>query len=411
MIRSVVNPSGPVQPFGPRLLELRLDESQRAFRDEVRTFLATEMRDAAACADPRDLTGCSLEFELAHQRRAGERGFLGVSVPQAHGGGGRAPSYRAIYSFEAAYHDAPSIDTAMVLCAAPLLAFGTDEQRAQFLPPMLCGDVLACIAYTEPGAGSDLTAIETLAVPDGDGFVLSGEKALVTGAHKSTWCVTIARTDVDAPTRDAFTMFLVPLDAPGVTVRRRPTLNGWTLGEIRFDDVAVGAEAVLGAVGRGWSQMTAALVDERSGLAWLGWATRLVERLATWTSTLTDPDLRRDAVAMVVSLHTDLAIGLRLAERVLSMQDAGANVNAEAAASKVWATELLQRIAREALDLVGTEALTWAPVIGEPAAEVPLGGRIAWEYLERIHPTISVGANELQRDSIARAAFAREAAR
>ena len=114
---------------------------------------------------------------------------------------------------------------------------------------------------------------------------------------------------------------------------------------------------------------------------------------------------------MIVSLHTDLAIGLRLAERVLEMQDAGENVNAEAAASKVWATELLQRIAREALELIGTEALTWTPVISDAAPVVPLGGRIAWEYLERIHPTISVGANELQRDSIARAAFAREAAR
>lgn len=406
MSRSVVNPPG------PRLLELRLDDAQRAFRNDVRSFLAAEMRGAAAHADPRDLTGCTLDFELAHQRRAGERGFLGVSAPESHGGGGRPPSYRAIYSYEAAYHDAPSIDTAMVLCAAPLLAFGTTEQHEAFLPPMLRGELLACIAYTEPGAGSDLTAIEMLAVPDdAGGFALSGEKALVTGAHKSQWCITIARTDIDAATRDAFTMFLVPLDAAGVTVRRRSTLNGWTLGEIRFDDVAVSPGAVLGEVGRGWSQMTSALVDERSGLAWLGWATRHVERLAAWASTLTDLALQRDAVDLIVSLHTDLAIGLRLAGRVLELQDAAANVNAEAAASKVWATELLQRIAREALELIGTEALTWTPVIGDAAPDVPLGGRIAWEYLERIHPTISVGANELQRDSIARAAFAREAAR
>lgn len=406
MSRSVVNPPG------PRLLELRLDDAQRAFRNDVRSFLATEMRNAVAHADPRDLTGCTLDFELAHQRRAGERGLLAVSAPESHGGGGRPPSYRAIYTYEAAYHDAPSIDTAMVLCAAPLLAYGTPEQQGTFLPPMLRGELLACIAYTEPGAGSDLTAIEMFAVPnDAGGFVLSGEKALVTGAHKSQWCITIARTDFDAATRDAFTMFLVPLDAAGVTVRRRPTLNGWTLGEIRFDDVAVSPGAVLGEIGRGWAQMTTALVDERSGLAWLGWSTRHLERLAAWASALTDLSLQRDAVDMIVSLHTDLAIGLRLAERVLDMQDAGENVNAEAAASKVWATELLQRIAREALELIGTEALTWTPVISEAAPVVPLGGRIAWEYLERIHPTISVGANELQRDSIARAAFAREAAR
>ena len=392
-----------------RLLELRLDSAQRAFRDEVRAFLAAEMRHARLHADPLDLTGCSLEFERAHQRRAGALGYLGIAAPLALGGGGKPASFRAIYSFEAAYHDAPSIDTAMVLCGAPILAYGSVDQQARLLPPMIRGEVLACIAYTEAGAGSDLTAIEALAVPDGDGFVLNGHKVLVTGAHKSQWCITIARTDVDARTRDAFTMFIVPLDATGVGVSRRATANGWTLGEIEFDDVSLGRDAVLGMVGHGWPQMTAALVDERSGLAWLGWATRLVERLAQWASTIPDPMRHHDAVNAVVSLHTDLVIGYRLAERVLDAQDRGDTIGADAAASKVWATELLQRIARVALEVVGVDALNWSPVVGDPIDQVALGGRLAWEYLERIHPTISVGANELQRDSIARAAFAKAA--
>lgn len=392
-----------------RLLELRLDAAQRAFRDEVRAFLAAEMRHARLHADPLDLTGCSLEFERAHQLRAGAHGYLGIAAPLALGGGGKPPSFRAIYSFEAAYHDAPSIDTAMVLCGAPILAYGSVEQQARLVPPMIRGEVLACIAYTEAGAGSDLAAIEALAVPDGDGFVLTGQKVLVTGAHKSQWCITIARTDVDARTKDAFTMFIVPLDATGVCVSRRATANGWTLSQIQFDDVLLGREAVLGMVGHGWPQMTAALVDERSGLAWLGWATRLVERLAQWTSTIPDPMRHHDAVNAVVSLHTDLVIGYRLAERVLDAQDQGNSTGADAAASKVWATELLQRIARVALEIVGVDALTWSPVVGAPIDQVALGGRLAWEYLERIHPTISVGANELQRDSIARAAFAKAA--
>ena len=392
-----------------RLLELRLDAAQRAFRDEVRAFLAAEMRHARLHADPLDLTGCSLEFERAHQLRAGAHGYLGIAAPLALGGGGKPPSFRAIYSFEAAYHDAPSIDTAMVLCGAPILAYGSVEQQARLVPPMIRGEVLACIAYTEAGAGSDLAAIEALAVPDGDGFVLTGQKVLVTGAHKSQWCITIARTEVDARTRDAFTMFIVPLDATGVGVSRRATANGWTLSEIQFDDVPLGREAVLGMVGHGWPQMTAALVDERSGLAWLGWATRLVERLAQWTSTIPDPMRHHDAVNAVVSLHTDLVIGYRLAERVLDAQDQGNSTGADAAASKVWATELLQRIARVALEIVGVDALTWSPVVGAPIDQVALGGRLAWEYLERIHPTISVGANELQRDSIARAVFAKAA--
>lgn len=394
-----------IDPSAPRPLELRLDPEQRAFRDEVRSFFADEMREATAHADPLDLTGCTIEFERAHQQRAGARGFLGISVPEEMGGGGRPPSWRAIWSFEAAYHDAPSIDTAIVLCGAPIVAHGSAEQRARLLPPMLRGEVQAAVAYSEPGAGSDLTAVETLAVPEGDGFVLSGVKALVTGSHKSSWCLTIARTDVDAAPRDAFTMFIVPLDAPGVTCTRRRTANGWTLGEIRFDDVAVGRDAVLGEVGRGWPQMATALIDERSGGAWLGWATRLLDALGVWVRTLADRELARDAAHAIVDLHTDLAIGYRFAERVLALQDAGRPANAEAAAAKVWATELLQRIARTALELTGVDGLAWTPVISEPIAGVPLGGRIGWEYLERIHCALSVGANELQRDTVARAAF------
>lgn len=391
-------------PTTARLSELRLDLDQRAFRDEVRAFYDDEMRVASAHADPTDLTGCAAAFELEHQRRLGERGWLGIAVPEELGGLGRPPSYRAILSFEAAYADAPSIDTGIVLAGAALLAHGSEAQVHRLLPPLLRGEVIAAVAYTEANAGSDLTAIETLAVPDAGGFVLSGEKVLVTGGHKSAWCLTIARTDVDAEPARAFTMFIVPLDTPGVRVSRRPTANGWTLSEIGFDDVRVGPEGVLGTVGDGLGQMTAALVDERSGAAWMGWATRLVEALAAWATTVEDAERRRELNAAVVALHTDLAIGHRFVERVLRAQDSGAVPGASAAASKVWATELLQRIARTALDLGGVEALAWSPVIGDPEPGVPLGGRIGWEYLERIHPTISVGANELQRDTIARAA-------
>jgi 3-oxocholest-4-en-26-oyl-CoA dehydrogenase alpha subunit len=391
----------------PRMLELRLDAEQRAFRDEVRSFLAEEMRTASAHRDLSDLTGLSAEFEAAHHRRAGARGFLGIAAPTELGGGGKPASFRAIYSFEAARVDAPSIDTAMVLCGAPLLAFGTAEQKQRLVPPMIRGEVLACVAYTEADAGSDLSAIRTQAVTDKDSFVLTGTKVLVTGGHKSQWCLTVARTDANAPTREALTMFVVALDTPGVQVRRRTTANGWTLSEIDFDHVVLDQQAVLGTVGQGWRQMTAALVDERSGAAWLGWATRIIGDLGAWVAGRDPGDpATHHAVATVVALHTDLAIGYRLAERVLTAQDEGRPQGADAAASKVWATELLQRTARAALDVVGIEALQWTPLFSDAPPDAPLGGRIAWEYLERIHPTISVGANELQRDSIARAAFA-----
>jgi alkylation response protein AidB-like acyl-CoA dehydrogenase len=368
-----------------------------AWRGEVRAFLRDEMRDADAHADPSDLTGLSEEFERAHQLRAGARGYLGISAPVEFGGGGRPPSWKAVYSYEAAYHDAPSIDTALTLAGSALEAFGDDAQKRQLLPAMVRGEIEACIAYTEAHAGSDLAALSTTADPIDGGFVLNGEKALITGAHKADWCVTIARTDRDAPPRQSMTMFILPTTTAGVTVRRRVTANQWTLSEISFDDARVPTTAVLGTLGRGWQQVTAALADERSGMAHLGWATRLHELLVEWARPFTDP-VGADRLAQ---LDAELSIARRFASRVMAMQDAGQRPIAEASMAKIYVTELLQRLALTGVDMLGVDGL-WHEVLFGPRAGAPLRGRFAYEVIERIHPTVSVGANEIQRDTIAR---------
>src|SRR5436190_22419735 len=123
-------------------VDLRLDPDLSAFRAEIRTFFRAEMAPerTRGHADPTDLTGLDHDFERLHQQRAGERGYLGICVPASLGGGGRPPSWKAVWAFEAAYHDAPSIDTAITLCGAPLLAFGTEDQQQRHLPPMMRGE-------------------------------------------------------------------------------------------------------------------------------------------------------------------------------------------------------------------------------------------------------------------------------
>jgi alkylation response protein AidB-like acyl-CoA dehydrogenase len=384
-----------------RTVDLRLEPDLASFRADIQAFLRDEMAAArvAGHADPADLTGLDVEFERAHQQRAGARGYLGISVPLELGGGGKPPSWKAVWAFEAAYHDAPSIDTALTLCGGPLVAFGSRAQQDRHLPPMLRGDVLWAIAYTEPGAGSDLSRVSTVARTEGDGYLLTGEKALVTGSHKADWCLTLARTDLDAPPRRGLSMFLVDLSAPGVTRRRRVTANGWTLGEITFDGARLPADALLGARNAGWRQVTAALVEERSGMAWLGWVTRVLDELDAWAAGAD----RRDARTALSGLRAELAAGYRLAERVMALQDAGEPAVVESSMAKVWATELLQRVARTGAELLGVDGVVWSPLFSPHPPDIPLHGRVAWELIERIHPTISVGANELQRDTIARA--------
>jgi alkylation response protein AidB-like acyl-CoA dehydrogenase len=268
---------------------------------------------------------------------------------------------------------------------------------------MVRGETLWAIAYSEHGAGSDLSLVQTTARAEGDGYVLDGDKALVTGSHKADWCLTIARTDADASARRGLSMFIVDLHAPGVELRRRATANGWTLGEISFRGVKLGSDALLGELHGGWRQLTAALVEERSGMAWLGWAARILDELDEWSRTaIPRGEAPSYALEVIAELRAELAGGYRLAERLLALADTGQPGAVEASMTKVWATELLQRIARTALDLVGADGVVWSPLFADEPPDVPLKGRVAWELIERIHPTISVGANELQRDTIAR---------
>jgi alkylation response protein AidB-like acyl-CoA dehydrogenase len=377
------------------LPDFRLPPELAEFRAQVRDFLTGEMRAAQTQGreDRRDLTGWDAEFERAVVRRAGAEGILGVSLPTAFGGGGHPPSWHALVGFEAAYHDAPLIDTAAALVAPTVLAFGSDAQREQFLPAASAGTINACIAYTESGAGSDLSNVATRADRVRDGFVLTGEKVLVTGAHKADWCCTIARTDPASSGRHGLSMFLLDMSAPGIDVVRHPTANRWTLSTIQFDGATVGPDALLGEVDRGWRQLTGALLGERSGTAWLGWATRNVEALLAHCAGTRDPRVRGELADLVVRLF----VGLRHAERVLVLQDAGTPPVVEGAMSKVFATELLQRIACVGARLLGPDVLTAPGWFGDAA----LPGWFAYEAVERLHPTLSAGANEIQRTTIA----------
>ena len=192
-------------------LDFRFSAEVEAFRDEVRTFLREEMAvdKVTPQGDDGDLTGLGEEFERELLRRAGARGFLGISLPAEWGGGGRPASFQAAFNLEVATHDAPLIDTAVTLAAQPLLAWGSPDQQAFFLPRIIAGALIVGIAYTEPDAGSDLGNLSMVAEPDGDGFVLTGVKSLVTAAHKADWCLTIARTRPGVPPREGLTMFLL----------------------------------------------------------------------------------------------------------------------------------------------------------------------------------------------------------
>jgi alkylation response protein AidB-like acyl-CoA dehydrogenase len=382
-------------------MDFRFDTELEAFRQEVRAFFAEEMSPerTRGHADPLDLTGFDEVFERRLVRRCGERGYLGVCVPEEYGGGGRAPRFKAAFDFEVTYADAPAIDTPITLVGSQMLACGSEAQKSYFLPRMVRGEGLMCIAYTEPDAGSDLTRISASARRDGEGYILDGVKSLVTAAHKSDHACIVARTDPDASPRRGMSMFILSLDLPGVRVVRRATANGWTLGEIHFESTRLPAEALLGEWNSGWSQMAASVLAERSGMAHLGWATRSLEELDALCRAGrligASPAIARQRVAQ---LHCDLEVGMRFAKRAMDQQDRGELEVAAASMTKIHATELLQRIAQTATELLGPFGSLRAG-----NAWAPRDGRFAYDVIEYIHPAVSIGANEIQRSSIAQA--------
>ena len=364
-----------------------------AFRSEVCAWMTGQLTPerTAAHANPRDRTGFAESFERELALEAGRRGWLGISVPAEHGGGGKPADFAAAFGYEAAYHEAPLIDTAIVLAGAPIIAFGSPQQHAEMLPRMVSGEIEMCIAYTEPQAGNDLGALSSTAVPQPDGgYLLSGHKTLLTGADKADVCLTIARTDPNVPARKGSSMFLVDMRAPGVTVIPQRTMVGYDLFEIVFDDVALAADALLGELGGGWKQLAYAVEQERNGSFNLGWCQRLFDEIhavaregAVGSRPIDDPVVA-DRLAQ---LWVELQVGRRSALRLVTEELAAARSAVTASACKVVLTELAQRLAQ-----FGTEI-------------APASSRFGYEYLFRFDGTIGVGANEVHRIAIAAAAL------
>jgi alkylation response protein AidB-like acyl-CoA dehydrogenase len=378
------------------MADFRYPPDCEELRTEVRAWLATAMDGADAHADPRDLTGLAEPFERELHRQAGERGWLAMDGLR-----------QSVFDFEVARADAPVVDTAMTLAGSVITLFASDEQRRDVLARMHAGEVEVSIAYTEPGAGSDLTAVATTARPDGDDWVLDGVKSLITGPHKADHACVIAVTDPDVAPRKGMTMFLVPMGAPGVSVVRTPTMNGWDLGEIHLDGVRLGPGAVLGEVGNGWRQMALAISAERSGVFLNGFARHALDLLVEHVrgAVRDGRPLAHDPVVVdaVGRLEAAWADAERLSRRALwtATTDGAEPDPAIGSMAKVVASELQQDIARTAVELVGPAALTWGPLFGSDADGAADRGRFAFEVLERVHPTIGAGTSEVQRDAIA----------
>ncbi len=382
-------------------MDFSFNPEEDAFRAEVRTFL----RENWGLGDT--VSGIAAEDEETFARgrvlaqRLRERGWLTLAWPKEYGGQGAGHLRQMIFSEECAYHGAPGGGPAVGFIGPAIIVHGTEEQKRTFLPPIAQAEALWCEGFSEPGSGSDLASLQTRAALDGDDYVINGQKIWTSGAQHADWIVLLARTDPDAPKHRGITCFLVDMHSPGVSFQPIAQMTGRAgFNQTFFDNVRVPKQNVLGEVNRGWYVAATTLDFERSGVGRFAGIRRNLEELTEYCrETVIDgvrvidkPGMRTKLAELTIENH----VGRCLAYRVAWMQAAGRIPNYEASMAKLFGTELSQRLANAAVNILGLYG-----ILRGGSAQAQLDGKMSMLYLSSVSATIAAGTSEIQRNIIA----------
>jgi alkylation response protein AidB-like acyl-CoA dehydrogenase len=383
----------PAQDMGP---------AANAFRQEVRDWLArhwTAERRAEYRQKPFKDRGWDVEFS----KLMGRDGWIGVGWPKEYGGQARSPAEQLAFIAEVANSGAPvqAHNCGESIVAQALFLHGTPEQRDEWLSAIRKGERTFALGYSEPEAGSDLAALRTRATRDGQDWIVNGQKLWSTGGDKAEYVWLAVRTDPEAKKHHGISVFMVKLRSPGVTIRPSLAMYGKTFSATFYDNVRVPATSMVGKVNDGWKVITDALAAERvmiggGRMANLERAfdhlTEYVKSAVVGGKPLRNDPLVRDRIG---ALAADLEVARRFHMRNSQMVERGQVPIYEAAMGKVFTSELQERLAQAALDILGTGGLLSEDAPGAPLAEM--------EQLLRhcIMGMIGGGTNEIQRNVIA----------
>ena len=376
-------------------MDFAFTPEEEAFRTEVRAFLQEELRDRPAGALE------AWQFHRSFLKRLAARGWLTLAWPEEWGGQGAGHMKQLVYNEEVSFQDAPANDLGSDRVGPTVMLYGTDEQKQRYLPPIVQAEEVWCQGFSEPEAGSDLASLQTRAVRDGDDFIINGSKTWTSLAHFADQMILLARTDPDAPKHKGISYFLVDMKTPGITVRPLvDMLGGHRFNEVHFDDARVSRDCLLGELNRGWYVATSTLDFERSGIQRVTGSMRNYEELLSYAReterngrpVARDPHVRH----MLADLKIDFEVGRNLAYRVAWMQGQGLVPNYEASVSKMFGSELAQRLANAGVSIMGL-AGQLAP--GSPWA--PLCGSFETLDLTASSLTVAAGTTEIQRNIIA----------
>jgi alkylation response protein AidB-like acyl-CoA dehydrogenase len=383
-------------------MDLNLTPSEREFRDQFRAWLDANV--------PAEWTGggsTSSEDNEAYiqylhdwQRKLYDGGWAGISWPKEYGGRGATLMEQSIFQAELARANAPQLigTIGLSLVGPTIIAMGTDEQKARYLPRILSGEEIWCQGFSEPNAGSDLAALGTKAARDGEDFIINGQKIWTSFAQMADWCLLLVRTDAEAAKHKGITCLLADMHSEGVSVRPLRQMSGDSgFNEVFFSNVRVSASQVLGEVNKGWTTAITALMNERANL---GAGIQVV--------------FKRNLEALIARSHTierngrpaseDPLVRQKLAQAFLELEILRLNTNRaltslsktgipgpEGSTQKLYWSEMNQRTQQTAQEILG------------PYGQLKDFDKGMWEYayLRTRGQTIEAGTSESQRNLIA----------
>ena len=387
-------------------MNLLLDPDDAAFRDQVRAFLADQLTPAlqrgqylnAAIYPEPEISG-------AWQKILHRRGWLVPLWPVAWGGTGWKPVRRFIFEIECALAGAPLVHPMGVRLVGPvLLRYGTEAQKQHYLPRILAGEDYWCQGFSEPGAGSDLAALQLRAVPQGVDYVLDGSKIWTTHAHHANRMFALVRTSSDGRRQDGITFLLIDMQSPGVTVRPIRTIGGdHDLNQVFFDQVRVPQGNRVGEENAGWECARYLLEFERG-------AGIFSPRLRSQLKRVGDVMQSLQAQGTVFDSHLYRRFGNVLADldsfemlelKTFALLEPGRAPGPLSSVLKLRASRMRQAIAELGLEVLGPQSLRWHGAGEEPAIEVAEQALLP-DFLNSRAATIFGGAQEIQLGIIAK---------
>ena len=369
------------------------------FRSEVRAFIEKNRTPAlvAELGEWRTHYGRGPEADKFRQA-LNETGYTTMAWPEEYGGQGRGAFYIFILNEELAYHGLPFDNMSITSIGATIMSFGSEEQKKEWLPKVQTGEITFALGYTEPNAGTDLASLQTRAVRDGDEWVINGQKIYTSSGHISSHIWLSARTDPDAPKHRGISMFVLPMDTPGITVRPL-----WTMGEMRtnetfWEDVRIPATALVGEENRGWYMASNALDLERVVIGPYSPLMSIYDDIVDYLKEKR-PDLVDDPVTRtrMAESKMDVEISRALSTTNATIINQGQVPTKEASMAKVWASEAKYRMSSWGIDLFGG----FGGLQKGSGDYAVAGGAFEGEYRSSVVLRFGGGTNDIQRRIIA----------